>query len=82
MQVRILPGVLLICEFCGHETIDLPCQVRCMNCGAIMDCSDYVPKEKPDDGDGASPLGNPKEEQHGTDQRSAEASTDASGEEG
>lgn len=53
-----------------------------MNCGAIMDCSDYVPKEKPDDGDSASPLGNPKEEQHGTDQRSAEASTDASGEKG
>jgi hypothetical protein len=54
-----------------------------MNCGVIMDCSDYVPKEKPDDGDNASPLGNqPKEGQHGTDRKPDEAPTDASGEEG
>ncbi len=73
----------MICEICGHETIDIHCKVRCMNCGAMMDCSDYVPKEKPDDGVSASTLGNHlRRIENGKDQRHAEGAKDPPGEEG
>lgn len=57
----------MICEICGFEMDAAMCKIRCRNCGATIDCSDYIPPEKKDENRQLRSLGNkqPKENDDG-----------------